>query len=521
MKKILRILLCTVTLISLFLICSSAVEAKKLTYGDFEYSILKDGTVQIEKYTATINIDKYDGSNPEIFHVVVPSEIDGKKVTSIGKKAFHNLKYMETAEVPSTVKTIGAYAFADSDFHTVTLNEGLETIGKYAFYNTNVASLKVPTTVKSLGAYFFGYERPSGKDSKPQYLHGNVGRLYCAEKSVGETYAVKNKISYEYFKGDYGYIILSDGTVEIKDYNGSAKNLTVPKKIAGKKVTKIGIYAFAYNGTLKKVTIPGNIKTVSKAAFFYINTLQKVTIEDGVKTLKDYAFKYCRNLTDVTMADSVTKLGNYVFEDCHSLENISFSKNLTSIGSDILIDTKFRKNKENWQDNILYANTYALDSDIVNLKGKVKIKDGVTVIAARAFSPSSKYYNNITEVIIPDSVKIIGREAFNNCRALKKVTIPKSVKTIGNDAFNGCENLSELTLKNGIETIGKRAFYNTDLKNITVPKSVKSIGEKAFGYITNYKSREAKFTDFLIKGYKGSKAEAYAKNNGFEFNVKK
>ena len=44
--------------------------------NSFEYTFLKDGTVEITKYVGKDNV------------VVIPGEIDGKKVTSIGKSAF-------------------------------------------------------------------------------------------------------------------------------------------------------------------------------------------------------------------------------------------------------------------------------------------------------------------------------------------------------------------------------------------------------------------------------------------------
>ncbi len=44
--------------------------------------------------------------------------------------------------------------------------------------------------------------------------------------------------------GDYEYEILDDGTVEITEYSGFAKNLAIPGTIAGKTVSSIGDLAF-------------------------------------------------------------------------------------------------------------------------------------------------------------------------------------------------------------------------------------------------------------------------------------
>ena len=69
-----------------------------------------------------------------------------------------------------------------------------------------------------------------------------------------------------------------------------------------------------------------------------------------------------------------------------------------------------------------------------------------------------KYHGNAEEVVIPDTVTIIGMMAFINCRSLKKVIIPRSVKLIKNMAFYHCEGLQEVVFSETLETIGSSAF---------------------------------------------------------------
>lgn len=129
----------------------------------------------------------------------------------------------------------------------------------------------------------------------------------------------------------------------------------------------------------------------------------------------------------------------------------------------------------------------------------------VTGISASAFSGKE----NLTEVIIPDSVKTISNAAFFNCKNLKIVVIPDSVTYIGDSAFQGCEALEYVIIGNGVkeigdlafkdckalksvdlgtavETIGNGAFFGCDaLADIYVPDSVKNIGSLAFGFVQN------------------------------------
>lgn len=68
----------------------------------------------------------------------------------------HNYPLTELT-IPSTVKTIGNHAFEGYiKMKTLNLQEGLETIGDYAFYESRqLKELEIPSTVKSIGAYAF------------------------------------------------------------------------------------------------------------------------------------------------------------------------------------------------------------------------------------------------------------------------------------------------------------------------------------------------------------------------------
>jgi len=66
----------------------------------------------------------------------------------------------------------------------------------------------------------------------------------------------------------------------------------------------------------------------------------------------------------------------------------------------------------------------------------------------------------LTGIIIPNSVEIIGNDAFRGCIGLTNVTIPNSVKTIGDDAFRGCTGLTNVTIPSGVTAIGSEAFMS-------------------------------------------------------------
>ncbi len=94
------------------------------------------------------------------------------------------------------------------------------------------------------------------------------------------------------------------------------------------------------------------------------------------------------------------------------------------------------------------------------------VKYAVTEIGERAF------YNNTNNtvlgtVLIPNSVTIIGDEAFRSCTKLENMRIPNSVTKIGNMAFFGCP-LKSVTIPESVTEIGVGAFSNKYLQEINV-----------------------------------------------------
>lgn len=86
----------------------------------------------------------------------------------------------------------------------------------------------------------------------------------------------------------------------------------------------------------------------------------------------------------------------------------------------------------------------------------------------------------VSDLVISSSVKIISRYTFYNCYSLKHVSIPNSVSKIDDYAFQGCINLETVLLMDGLNSIGKNAFYECNISSLEIPNSVTAIGEEAF-----------------------------------------
>ena len=64
----------------------------------------------------------------------------------------------------------------------------------------------------------------------------------------------------------------------------------------------------------------------------------------------------------------------------------------------------------------------------------------------------------LTTVVLPDSLKSIGKGAFRNCTALRGIKIPESVRRIGIEAFYGCTALEAVCLSDALEYVGPGTF---------------------------------------------------------------
>jgi len=94
--------------------------------------------------------------------------------------------------------------------------------------------------------------------------------------------------------------------------------------------------------------------------------------------------------------------------------------------------------------------------------------------------------SELTEIIIPDTVVIIGDQAFLNCASLTKIVFGKNVHTIEQRAFIDCESLEEIVIPDTVINLGQRAFNNCKkLKSITLGSGIKEIGPYTFSNCTS------------------------------------
>lgn len=122
------------------------------------------------------------------------------------------------------------------------------------------------------------------------------------------------------------------------------------------------------------------------------------------------------------------------------------------------------------------------------LTGSLTIPQGVTTIGDDAFFRCSGFTGPLT---IPEGVTTIGAYAFDSCSGFTgSLKIPESVTTIGNEAFYGCSGFTgSLIIPKGVTTIESQVFeYCTGFNSLTIPEGVTKIGDRAFNDCRNLAS---------------------------------
>ncbi len=513
MKKVLKKL--PLLVLALVLVLTIKDKTYAATYGKLTYEVQNDGTIEI-----TGCDESASGS------LTIPSTINGKKVTSIGRFAFEGCSKLTSITIPDSVTSIGQEAFYGcssltsitipnsvtsieegafgkcSSLTSITIPEGVTRIGNVTFGGcSKLTSITIPDSVTSIEYCAFGGCSKLTSITIPNSVTsiGNSAFWKCSSltsitipnsvTSIGNSafeeciklasITIPNSVTsigddtFEYCnsltsinvsKNNKNYCSV-DGVLFSKD---KKKIIKYPIKKEGtsykipNSVTSIGNSAFEDCIKLASITIPNSVTSIGNSAFSKCGSLTSITIPNSVTSIGNEAFFYC-SITSITIPDSVTNIGNGAFDDCYGVTSINVSKNNKNYCS--VDGVLFSKDKKKI---IIYP---------INKEGtSYKIPNSVTSIGDNAF----EYCNNLTSITIPNSVTSIGNSAFKYCFKLTSITIPEGVINIGSGAFKSC-SITSITIPNSVTSIGNNAFDNNgSLSKVLCLGNASKLGSDAF-----------------------------------------
>lgn len=417
-------------------------------------------TYEIQNGEATIT-----GYNKELLRskVLIPQEIEGYPVTTIGDRAFYDMPSGIGKEfyIPDNVTTFGKEAFAGSAY---------------------LDAVRMPQKLTKMGEGVFAA---------------------CLQMHFLEIPDSLTEIPDEAFVNCWGY--------------GSARDYSVEQCI-GKNVTKIGKSAFAGCWNMGRVgrawgdgRLPEKLESIGEGAFQYCYKIKSLEIPAGVTVIPDRAFQSCERLESIQIDGDITMIGAEAFDGCVALTSMPLSKSLNLIGADAFRDctalTAFQLAEGNThfqvqQGALMTADatrllTYAASApqqSFVMPETLTQIDDGalknLRYLETLTFSPifsdyQAGMFENATGLKTVNfgegTLTAIPDRFFKGCTSLVSPNAFTGVTSVGESAFEGCTAVQSLSFDDSLSNIGTKAFQNcTALESVHIPDSVTSLSAAAF-----------------------------------------
>ena len=245
------------------------------TFGKFTY-IDEGNSVCITGYP------KDETGNADI-----PADINGKRVTSIGERAFDGCINVTNITIPCSVINIKTFAFNGCwKLTSVRIPSSVTSIGESAFMNCDgLINMMIPSSVTSIGKWAF---------------------MCCRHLPSVSIPASVTSIGFNAFAD-------CPALTSIHVDSGNSRYSSVDGVLFSKSQTSIIKYPEGKEGA--SYTIPSGVTSIAEFAFCHSENLTSITIPASVRSIGDSVFSYCSNLKSARFMGSAPSMGEHVFDD--------------------------------------------------------------------------------------------------------------------------------------------------------------------------------------------------------------
>lgn len=347
--------------------------------------------------------------------------VDFDGITAIGNFAFCCRESETEFVIPKQITSIGDFAFygcceedywANFDEETsvnVQLNEGLTSIGDYAFSNIGyLREMELPNSLLTLGKAAFS-------------------------STSLESMTIPSKVT-----------VIPDSLFR--------ECLSLETVILPEGITEIGEWAFYRLDEMTSIQLPATLKTIGAHAFQAFGGTT-INIPDSVEYIGEYAFYGNKSLASVKLSKNITKIEPYTFLDC-GLESITIPEGVTEIG-----EGAFRQNHltsikmpETLRkiDNEAFAYGFVYDFEIGTRS--VMIPDHVTEIGAFAFADCE-----LGDIKLPENLISCGFSAFQS-NMLSAIEFSEGIENLTAPTIMGNENINRIYLPRSLKELSPLAI---------------------------------------------------------------
>ena len=303
-----------------FLPLTASAEEVVQTSGGYS----EDGLWYYNDYgDGTVSVVCQDSS---ITEAVVPSEIDGHKITMVELDCFKDNSSLKKVTLPDTITVLEDYAFyLCSGLEEINIPDSVEKFGFQTFYGcSSLKEISVPAGLTEIEGYTF-----DGCTSL-EAVHVNVkNQNYKDEDGVLFTKDGTDLIVYPAAKQGTSYRV-PDSCTRLEGYAFMANSYLEEIKIDS--VTEMGEDVFYYCTALKSITIPEGITMLTGAAFGNCTALESVVLPESLQTIGSGCFYNCLQLKEITIPAAVENINSNAFFNCPSLTRITVPETVTQIG---------------------------------------------------------------------------------------------------------------------------------------------------------------------------------------------
>ena len=302
--------------VGFYYVPKESLELYKKWDSDGEYRLFYNGieerneSYEYTKGTKYVEITKYIGTEKD---VVVPEQIDGINVVSIGKNAFAKTA-IDSVVIPDSVEEIGEKGFFKCEnLKSSTLSKKCSVVGSQAFEGCKqLEEIAFGDGVTELGTDCF----KNCEGLKKVIFGDNM-----------------TTIGYSCFK--------------------NCKSLTDVK--LPKKLKKLDGDTFKGCKSLKTVTLNADLKSLSADEFYDCTSLTNIVIPKKIKYIYSGTFKNCKSLKSVTFKGTIKGFAQEAFANCKNLKSIKGKIVISKgIGSNAFKGCKkckatFKVKKKSWK----------------------------------------------------------------------------------------------------------------------------------------------------------------------------
>lgn len=335
-----------------------------------------------------------------------------KYMSKIGFNSFTFCDNLHVVSLPKNVKKIEFEAFSKCNaLQTIRLPDNIEKINSKIFEDcAKLTHIAIPSAIplESLRFALEGIPRHA-------IIYGKSG-------STAEQYASTGRVKH----------IFKD-LAEFPD-----KPLPFDRNIYQPEYIKSLYNAVVENGVLKRcnsdisVIIPSGVRVISSYLFNGHMCLKYVEFPSGLEEIDTAAFGEC-SLTELILPDGVWRIGEQAFQKCY-LEKIELPNSIVDVGVNAFEASCFSP----YPGHPAFQTIGSVLMKYTGSASDIKVPDGITCIAAQAFS---RVKSKIAKIQLPKSLLGISSQAFKGCVNLETPEIPEGIVYIGLQAFSECPKI--------------------------------------------------------------------------------